>query len=106
MQIVACINPPLETVHLLSDKQNHLIPHRLDDIGLSGRTPKLLMPARKGVCIHYNSGAFAGGPGSLQPPQIVIKALRAIFHKHQPVFYPGDLAEAQIFKKFCTLRLK
>ena len=30
-----------ETVHLLSDKQNRSIPHRLDGIGLSGRTPKI-----------------------------------------------------------------
>ena len=30
-----------ETVHLLSDKQNRPIPHRLDGIGLSGRTPKI-----------------------------------------------------------------
>ena len=29
-----------ETVHLLSDKQNRPIPHRLDGIGLSGRTSK------------------------------------------------------------------
>ena len=30
-----------EIVHLLSDKQNRPIPHRLDGIGLSGRTPKI-----------------------------------------------------------------
>ena len=30
-----------ETVHLLSDKQNHPIPYRLDGIGLSGRIPAL-----------------------------------------------------------------
>ena len=29
-----------ETVHLLSDKQNRPIPHRLDGIGLSGRTAR------------------------------------------------------------------
>ena len=39
-----------ETVHLLSDKQNRSIPHRLDGIGLRGHTPKI--KSRRGILPH------------------------------------------------------